>query len=174
MYKLIYIILITLLVMSCSTTSNNKFRGGDTQRNQSGWKNDNTYEMVTVGGWDRERYYMEGTEVKEGKKAKSELLLREDAKVAAIQKAKREFLEKVVGAYVKSETGVEDGSLTGDIIKSLVDGVVPSPISLKENYTKGGDVRITFQFTAQNLKKIISDAANKILKEKNQKSSDNY
>ena len=162
MKKITILLALLFLIVSCKTVKN-KSLDGDTRSKQAGWIDGDTYALVVVGAWDRDRYYIEGETAVSGKEAKSSLLLEDDAKRAATVKAMRDFLEKSVGAYVKSKTGVEDGKLIGDIIQSGVEGKVPSPIAGVEQYTAMHDCRITFTFKADGLEKIISDASERIL-----------
>jgi hypothetical protein len=158
-------------VISCGGPGNNpKFKGGENRKGSEGWKDENTFVSVTVGLWDRNRYFSEDKKAtlsdddKKGKTQKSSLGLQDDSKRAATVKAMRDFLEKAVGAEIKSKTGVEDGALIADVIQSGVEGKVPSPAALDENYTPENDCRITFEFKADGLKKIISKATEDILK----------
>lgn len=150
-------------VASC-VASGNQSAGGDRRKNQEGWKDANTYVMVVVGGWDRSRYYIQGKEPEAGKQAKSAIMLQDDSKTAAKNKAMRNFLEKVIGAEVKSKTGVEDGALIADVIQSGLEGKIGSPSAIEENYTPENECRITYEFSAQGLKKLISDRTAEIMK----------
>lgn len=166
MKKLLSLLAIAAIVLSCKTTSN-KSLGGDTVTKAEGWQDDNTYEMVVIGMWDRARYYISGQTAEEGKEAKPLIGLQQDAKTAAKLMAMRNFKEKM-GAYIKSKTGVEDGKLIGDVIQSGLEGVVISPAALEENYTPEGDVRITYQFQAEGLKNTVDAIANEVLNKKNE------
>ena len=161
------ILLMFAFITSCKTTSN-KDLGGESLKKTEGWIDDNTYEMVVVGAWDRSRYFVEGSGTPdEGKEAKSEILLMQDSKTAAKLVAMRNFKEKL-GTYIKSKTGVEDGILIGDVIQSALEGVTIAPNAIKENYTPNHDVRITYQFSATGLKKTVDAAANRVLQKKNE------
>ncbi len=151
---------------SCKTTSNKKFKGGEKLTKTEGWKNDSTYQLVVVGLWDRSQYYIEGETPQDGKKAKSIIGLQADSKRAAQVKAMRDFKAKM-GEVIKSRTGVDDGNLIEDVIESSLEGVSISPASLVENYTSGHDCRVTFEFSAKNLKKTVDDMANSVLNKKN-------
>lgn len=167
-----FALLLTLFVVSCKTTSNKRFKGGERITKSEGWKNDNTYELVVVGQWDRNRYYVEGETPQDGKQAKSIIGLQADSKRAAQAVAMRNFKSKM-GEYVQSTTGVEDGRLVGDIIETTLEGVSINPSALVENYTPGHDCRITFRFSAKNLKKTVDQMANAILNKKNSLKEDN-
>ncbi|HMB02084.1 MAG TPA: hypothetical protein VKS21_13955 [Spirochaetota bacterium] len=165
---LVSLVLSLSLFISCGTTSN-KNLGGESMRKTEGWVDGDTYEMVVVGTWDRSRYYVEGNDPVEGKEAKPSLVLQQDAKTAAKVVAMRNFKEKM-GAYIKSKTGVEDGKLIGDVIQSGLEGIVISPAAIEENYTPRFDARITYQFSADGLKKTVDSLANQVLKKKNKMS----
>ena len=168
MLKIISLFGVAILLASlvgCKTTSNKRFKGGETLTKTEGWKNDNTYELVVVGQWDREQYYIEGDTPQEGKTAKASIGLQQDAKRAAQVGAMRNFKAKM-GEYVKSKTGVEDGKLIGDVIESSLEGVSISPAAIKENYTANHDCRATFRFEAKNLKKVVDQMANTVLTKK--------
>ena len=168
MKKIIALCIFSIVFFACETTSNKGFKGGTKIKDAEGWMNDNTYEMVVVGAWDRARYYVEGEgDPEEGKDAKSSLLLQQDSKRSAMTQAMRNFKEKM-GAYVKSKTGVEDGKLIGDVIQSGLEGVSIAPQAVKENYTKRYDARITFRFAAKGLKRTVDSIANQVLKKKNE------
>lgn len=164
MKKIITTLVVLALVISCKTTSNKKFDGGESITKAEGWQDENTYQLVVVGTWDRARYYIEGEETEEeGKEAASAIRLQQMAKTTAQTIAKRNFLEKVAGSMIKSKTGVEDGKLVGDVIQSEVAGKVPSPSAIVENYTPRNDVRITYQFQADGLKSLIEAQVEKII-----------
>ena len=163
---MVSIVLLLTLLAGCETTRNKKFKGGERLTKTEGWKNPSTYQLVVVGLWNRSQYYIEGGTPQDGKKAKPAIGLQADAKRAAQVKAMRDFKAKM-GEYLKSKTGVEDGKLIDDVIESSLEGVSISPASLEENYTATHDCRITFQFSARNLKKTVDDMANAILNKKN-------
>lgn len=173
--KITFMMCVALLLMpsltSCKTTTNKRFKGGEKLTRTEGWKKNDIYEMVVVGQWDRDRYYIEGETPQDGKRAKAPIGLQADSKRAAQVVAMRNFKAKM-GEYVKSKTGVEDGRLIGDVIETGLQGVSISPSSIVENYTATHDCRITFQFSAKNLKKTVDDMANAILNKKNELSSD--
>lgn len=170
--NLLMMAVMAAFVVSCGEpgSGNTGFKGGENKKGMEGWKDKDTFISVTVGLWDRNRYYPESKastlsdDEKKGKTAKSMLGLQDDSKVAAKTKAMRDFLEKAVGAEIKSKTGVEDGALIADVIQSGVQGKVPSPAAIDENYTPDGDCRITYEFKGDGLKKIISSATEAILK----------
>jgi len=60
----------------------------------------------------------------------------DDARVAAIHKAKREVLEKA-GTYLETLTIVEDGRLTKEQVLALASGVLKTEIISQEPYTTG-------------------------------------
>ena len=168
MTKIATLIFVALIVFACKSTTSNKSLGGESINKTEGWMNDDTYEMVVAGAWDRARYFVEGEDdPEEGKDAKSSLLLQQDAKRSAITQAMRNFKEKM-GAYVKSKTGVEDGKLIGDVIQSGLEGISIAPQAVKENYTKRYDARISFRFAAKGLKRTVDSIANQVLKKKNE------
>lgn len=154
---------------ACGGPGQNSSLGGKSQKNVEGWKDADTYICVTAGAWDRTRYYCEDKkdltdDDKKGKTAKSGLMLADDAKRAATVKATRDFLEKAIGAEIKSKTGVEDGALIADVIQSGVEGKSPTPTQLTINETPNFDVRITFEFKAKGLKALLAKATEDILK----------
>jgi len=60
----------------------------------------------------------------------------DDARIAAIAKAKREVLEQA-GTYLESMTVVQEGSVTIDQITSIAAGVLKVEIISQENYVSG-------------------------------------
>ena len=162
---LIFTLLFFIGLTSCKTTSNKRIKGGETLTRTEGWKNKNTYELVVIGIWDRTQYYTDGQEVDEDKIYKPIIGLQADAKRAAQLVAMRNFKAKM-GEYIQSQTGVEEGRLISDTIDSSLEGVSINPHSIKENYTPQNDCRVTFQFTANNLKNVIDKIATDILKKK--------
>ncbi|MBC8276777.1 MAG: hypothetical protein H8E46_00975 [FCB group bacterium] len=65
---------------------------------------------------------------------------------AAIMDAQRNYLEVVKGAYVNSESTVEGGLLTGDVIQSRVEGLVRNFTPTDTSYWDDGTIEITLQF----------------------------
>ncbi len=158
---------VVLVLSSCVDTSGGATQsGGEKRVNQEGWIGTDKYVLNTVGLWDRNRYYISGGTAEAGKTAKPSIGLQNDAKRAAQLGAMRNFLEKAVGASIKSKTGTEDGALIADVIQSGVEGKVPQPEAKTENYTPENDCRVVFVFEAKGLKKIIDDATAEILKKK--------
>ena len=170
-YLFVLLFLMVTLFFSCKSTSKKK-AGSDiskvnfieTVNFKNQWLDDNTYVLSTIGAWDRTRYYQENKEEVDDKEARSLLLLRNDAKIAAGEKAKRDFLEQVVGSKLESYKETENGKLIIDKIKSEVVGYVPSPIPVKADYIDTGDVQMTYKFQAKNLRKIVTKTIEKILK----------
>ena len=168
-FKIICFLGCFLLYLSCASKigRNPSFSGGRTEIGREGWVDKNTYVLVVSGQWDRKRYYNEDSpkdgdiETKEGKPS---IILEQLAKRAAMEQAKRDFLEKVVGAALKSKTGTADGKLLEDVIQSDVTGKVPSPSTIKSQYTKNHDVRVTFQFSARGLKERVDKMVDKVIK----------
>ena len=65
---------------------------------------------------------------------------------AAIMDAQRNYLEVVKGAYVTSNSTVEGGLLTGDVIQSRVEGLVRNFTPIDTAYYDDGTIEITLQF----------------------------
>ena len=88
----------------------------------------------------------------------------DDARVAAIHKAKREVLEKA-GTYLETLTIVEDGRLTKEQVLALASGVLKTEIvSQKHYYTEEGfgiiikaRVRVHTGVLEDRVKELISD-----------------
>ena len=88
----------------------------------------------------------------------------DDARVAAIHKAKREVLEKA-GTYLETLTIVEKGRLTKEQIVALASGVLKTEIISQKPYTTGEGygvivkvrVRIDTGQVEQNLKRLMND-----------------
>jgi len=88
----------------------------------------------------------------------------DDAKVAAIHKAKREVLEKA-GTYLQTLTIVEDGRLTKDQVLALASGVLKTEIISQKPYTTGEGygvivkvrVKVDTGVLEDRVKKLIAD-----------------
>ena len=65
---------------------------------------------------------------------------------AAIMDAQRNYLEVIKGTYLNSTTTVEGGLLTGDVIKSKVEGLVRDFQVVDTTYWEDGGVSVTLEF----------------------------
>lgn len=65
---------------------------------------------------------------------------------AAIMDAQRNYLNVTKGAYVTSETTVENLMMTGDIITSSVEGLVRNYVPVDTAYWDDGTIEVTLEF----------------------------
>ena len=91
----------------------------------------------------------------------------DDARIAAISRAKREALERV-GTYLESETIVKDAALEKDEIVSLTAGIAKAEVVSQRNYTEDGifwiEVKVKVQLDTNDanasLKRLLEEKSN--------------
>ncbi len=152
-------LLMLVILNSCKAKNKPLGKGTSVIISNEGWVDDNSYQMVVYGQWDRSAYYEEskGKASDALQKARPYFGLREDAKTAAKVKAMRNFKEKML-SFVESESRVENSELLYDVVTAHLRGLVIAPQVLREEYSKSHDASITFLFTAEGLRAIVDDA----------------
>jgi len=89
----------------------------------------------------------------------------DDARTAAVHKAKREVLEKA-GSYLETLTIVEDGRLTKDQVLALAGGILNTEVISQKPYTTGEGYGVTVKVRVRVDSSVLEDRVKELISDK--------